>query len=236
MANAYFGDHPGRLEISGECSNKPCLTRTPPSLTRLIVSKITQNQECGATKTSNRVTNSTDATASFKNLFQTTMNKSATNKIGKTTTTATDTRKKTVKTTKPRVFAAGLSRKARKAKNRAAEARIAEHKAKVAAARRAQRNAKKGIVEEAVVVEEADEELKPLIAGLFTLLDISSTAPNKALNAGLLRATCRDLHQGHARPYGTHLRRPLQQGRFCRHHSFHRSRENYSQGHASFQA
>jgi len=134
------------------------------------------------------------------------MNKSPTNKIGNTTTTATDTRKKT--TTKPRRrfgltcsekrqqakwakinearrTNAGLSKTARKAKNRAAEARIAEHKAKVAAARKAHRNAKKGIVEEAVVVEEADEELKPLIAGLFTLLNISSTAPNKALNAGL---------------------------------------------------
>ena len=111
------------------------------------------------------------------------MNKSPTAKIGNTTTTATDTRKKT--TTKPRVFAAGMSRAARKAKNRAAEARIAEHKAKVAAARKARRNAKKGIVEEEVVVEEASEELKPLIAGLFELLDISSTAPNKALNAEL---------------------------------------------------
>jgi len=134
------------------------------------------------------------------------MNKSPSNKIGNTTTTATDTRKKT--TTKPRRrfgltcsqkrerakrakqqeaqrAAAGLSKTARKAKNRAAEARIAEHKSKVAAARKAHRNAKKGIVEEAVVVEEADEELKPLIAGLFTLLDISSTAPNKALNAAL---------------------------------------------------
>jgi len=112
------------------------------------------------------------------------MNKSPTNKIGNTTTTATDTRNRK-KTTKPRVFAAGLSRTARKAKNRAAEARIAEHKAKVAAARKAHRNAKKGIVEEEVVVEEASEELKPLIAGLFELLDISSTAPNKALNAEL---------------------------------------------------
>ena len=134
------------------------------------------------------------------------MNKSPSNKIGNTTTTATDTRKKT--TTKPRRrfgltcsqkrerakrakqqealrSNAGLSKTARKAKNRAAEARIAEHKSKVAAARKAHRNAKKGIVEEAVVVEEADEELKPLIAGLFALLDISSTAPNKALNAAL---------------------------------------------------
>ena len=80
---------------------------------------------------------------------------------------------------------AGLSKTARKAKNKAAEARIATHKTEVAAARRAHRNAKLGIVEEAVVVEEADEELKPLIAGLFTLLEASSTAPNKALNAGL---------------------------------------------------
>jgi hypothetical protein len=112
------------------------------------------------------------------------MNKSPTNKIGNTTTTATDTRNRK-KTTKPRVFAAGLSRTARKAKNRAAEARIAEHKAKVAAARKAHRNAKKGIVEEEVVDEEASDELKPLIAGLFELLDISSTAPNKALNAEL---------------------------------------------------
>ena len=134
------------------------------------------------------------------------MNKSPINKIGNTTTTATDTRKKT--TTKPRRrfgltcsekrqqakwakinearrTNAGLSKTARKAKNRAAEARIAEHKSKVAAARKAHRNAKLGIVEEAVVVEEADEELKPLIAGLFTLLNISSTAPNKAINAAL---------------------------------------------------
>ena len=145
------------------------------------------------------------------------MNKSPTNKIGNTTTTATDTRKKTTAigirfnkkpTTKPRRrfgltcsekrqqakwdkinekrrTEVGLSKTARKAKNKAAEARIAAHKTEVAAARRAQRNAKHGIVEEAVVVEEADEELKPLIAGLFTLLDISSTAPNKALNTAL---------------------------------------------------
>ena len=134
------------------------------------------------------------------------MEKSLINKIGNTTTTATDTRKKT--TTKPRRrfgltcsqkrerakwakinekrrANAGLSKTARKAKNKAAEARIATHKTEVAAARRAHRNAKLGIVEEAVVVEEADEELKPLIAGFFTLLNISSTAPNKALNAGL---------------------------------------------------
>ena len=41
MAKAYFGDHPGRLEIPGKCSNKPCLTRTQPSLTRHTVSTIT---------------------------------------------------------------------------------------------------------------------------------------------------------------------------------------------------
>lgn len=145
------------------------------------------------------------------------MNKSPINKIGNTTTTATDTRKKTTAigirfnkkpTTKPRRRFGltcsekrerakwakinekrraniGLSKTARKAKNKAAEARITAHKTEVATARRAQRNAKKGIVEEAVVVEEVDEELKPLIAGLFTLLDASSTAPNKALNASL---------------------------------------------------
>jgi hypothetical protein len=145
------------------------------------------------------------------------MNKSPTNKIGNTTTTATDTRKKTTAigirfnkkpTTKPRRrfgltcsekrqqakwnkinearrTEVGLSKTARKAKNKAAETRIAAHKAEVASARKAHRNAKKGIVEEAVVVEEADEELKPLIAGLFTLLDISSTASNKAINAAL---------------------------------------------------
>ena len=133
------------------------------------------------------------------------MNKSPTNKIGNTTTTATDTRKKTTKPRRrfgltcsqkrqrakwakineKRRAEAGLSKTARKAKNKAAEARITAHKTEVAAARRAQRNAKKGIVEEAVVVEEVDEELKPLIAGLFTLLDISSSASNKALNAAL---------------------------------------------------
>ena len=133
------------------------------------------------------------------------MEKSLINKIGNTTTTATDTRKKTTKPRRrfgltcsqkrqrakwakineARRTNAGLSKTARKAKNRAAEARITEHKSKVAAARRAHRNAKLGIVEEAVVVEEADEELKPLLDGLFTLLDISSTAPNKALNAAL---------------------------------------------------
>ncbi len=133
------------------------------------------------------------------------MEKSLINKIGNTTTTATDTRKKTTKPRRrfgltcsqkrqrakwakineKRRAEAGLSKTARKAKNKAAEARIATHKTEVAAARRAHRNAKLGIVEEAVVVEEADEELKPLIAGLFTLLNIASTAPNKALNAGL---------------------------------------------------
>jgi len=133
------------------------------------------------------------------------MNKSPTNKIGNTTTTATDTRKTTskprrrfgltcsqkrerakrAKQQEARRANAGLSKTARKAKNKAAEARIATHKAQVVAARRAHRNAKLGIVEEAVVIEEADEELKPLITGLFTLLDISSTAPNKALNAAL---------------------------------------------------
>ena len=88
------------------------------------------------------------------------MEKSLINKIGNTTTTATDTRKKT--TTKPRRrfgltcsqkrerakwakinekrrANAGLSKTARKAKNKAAEARIATHKTEVAAARRAAR-------------------------------------------------------------------------------------------------
>ena len=133
------------------------------------------------------------------------MNKSPINKIGNTTTNATDTRKKPTKPRRrfgltcsekrqrakwakineKRRANTGLSKTARKAKNKAAEARIVTHKTEVAAARRAHRNAKLGIVEEAVVVEEATEELKPLIAGLFTLLDISSTAPNKVLNAAL---------------------------------------------------
>ena len=39
MANAYFGDHPGRLEIPGECSNLLCLTRTPRLSRDIIVSK-----------------------------------------------------------------------------------------------------------------------------------------------------------------------------------------------------
>ena len=55
MANAYFGDHPGRLEIPGECLNNPCLTRTPRLSRDIIVSKYNEKQECGATETSKTV-------------------------------------------------------------------------------------------------------------------------------------------------------------------------------------
>ena len=59
MANAYFGDHPGRLEIPGECLN-------PVSHETLLVSKFIENQECGATLTSQRVANATGAAAGRK--------------------------------------------------------------------------------------------------------------------------------------------------------------------------
>ena len=55
MANAYFGDHPGRLEIPGECSNLLCLTRTPRLSRDIIVSKYNEKQKCGATETSKTV-------------------------------------------------------------------------------------------------------------------------------------------------------------------------------------
>ena len=37
MAKAYFGDHPGRLEIPGKCLNLSCLTRTPRLSRDIIV-------------------------------------------------------------------------------------------------------------------------------------------------------------------------------------------------------
>ena len=59
MANAYFGDHPGRLEIPGECLKNPCLTRTP-RLSRDTIVPESNTQECGVTVTSQ----STDAAVS----------------------------------------------------------------------------------------------------------------------------------------------------------------------------
>jgi hypothetical protein len=132
------------------------------------------------------------------------MNNSLTNKIGKTTTTATDTRKNTTpkhrrrfgftcsqkrtrakwaKINEARRLNTGLSKSARKAKNKAAEERIIKHKSDVATARRAHRNARNGTVEEKVEVKvKVKEELKPIVDGLFSLLSISSTASNKDLN------------------------------------------------------
>ena len=61
MANAYFGDHPGRLEIPGECSNLLCLTRTPRLSRDIIVSKFIEKQECGATEASKECKEQTES-------------------------------------------------------------------------------------------------------------------------------------------------------------------------------